>query len=178
MDTVTAAANINTIRNVCFHCRSKLGDSLRSHGKSWNTVQRFFTQSFAAALVRSELVSLNAPALEPPDGVGAALTAVAFFGTFVHIWEKKRRRRWWEKDREVVKVKAKSYASFWVTFRSAFWNTLLIQTISNSANKPLNFTRLFHISAGFPSVEGEFLGFESTPNFQSFNKWVLCFQQG
>lgn len=45
-----------------------------------------FTQSFAAALVRPELVALNAPALEPPLGVGTALAAVAFFGTLVHIW--------------------------------------------------------------------------------------------
>lgn len=46
----------------------------------------FFTQSLAAALVRSKLVALNAPALEPPLRVGTALAAVAFFGTLVHIW--------------------------------------------------------------------------------------------
>lgn len=46
----------------------------------------YFTQSFAAALVRSDLVALNAPALEPPLGVGTALAAVAFLGTLVHIW--------------------------------------------------------------------------------------------
>lgn len=46
---------------------------------------RFWTQSFAAALVRSELVALNAPAQEPPLRVGTALAAVAFLSTLVHI---------------------------------------------------------------------------------------------
>lgn len=50
-----------------------------------------FTQSFAAALVRSELVALNAPALEGPFCVGAALAAVAFFSTLVHIWKRQVR---------------------------------------------------------------------------------------
>ena len=51
-----------------------------------------FTQSFAAALVRPELVALNAPALKPPLGVGTALAAVAFFGTLVHIWNGPQRQ--------------------------------------------------------------------------------------
>lgn len=52
-----------------------------------------FTQSFAAALVRPELVALNAPALEPPLRVGTALAAVAFFSTLVHIWNGPQRQR-------------------------------------------------------------------------------------
>lgn len=52
-----------------------------------------FTQSFAAALVRSELVALNAPALEPPLRVGTALAAVALFGTLVHIWNGPQRQK-------------------------------------------------------------------------------------
>lgn len=47
-----------------------------------------FTQSFAAALVRSELVALNAPALERPFRVGTALAAVALFSTLIHIWKR------------------------------------------------------------------------------------------
>lgn len=52
-----------------------------------------YTQSFAAALVRSELVALHTPALEPPFCVGTALAAVAFFSTFVHIWNRPQKQR-------------------------------------------------------------------------------------
>lgn len=52
-----------------------------------------FTQSLAAALVRPELVALNAPALEAPLDVGAALAAVAFFSTLIHIWNRPRGQR-------------------------------------------------------------------------------------
>lgn len=51
------------------------------------------TQSFAAALVRSELIALNAPALEAPLCVGTALTAVAFFSTLIHIWNRPQRQK-------------------------------------------------------------------------------------
>lgn len=44
-----------------------------------------WTQSFAAALVGSKLVALNAPALEPSLCVGTALAAIAFFCTLIHI---------------------------------------------------------------------------------------------
>lgn len=53
----------------------------------------FFTQSFAAAFVRSELVALNAPALEPPLCIGTALAAVAFFSTLIHIWKGRQEGR-------------------------------------------------------------------------------------
>lgn len=43
------------------------------------------TQSLAAAPVRPEFVAGLAPALESPFAVGAALAAIPFLGTFVHI---------------------------------------------------------------------------------------------
>lgn len=52
-----------------------------------------FTQSFAAALVRSELIALNAPALERPFCVGTALAAVALFSTLVHIWKRQVKKK-------------------------------------------------------------------------------------
>lgn len=77
------------------HSRSNIA-TLWSHIKE----KKFFTQSFAAALVRPELVALDAPALEPPLRVGTALAAVTFFSTLVHIWkspgaevERKRNQR-------------------------------------------------------------------------------------
>jgi len=51
-----------------------------------------FTESFAAALVRSELIALHAPTLEAPLCVSAALAAVAFFSTLVHIWNRPQRQ--------------------------------------------------------------------------------------
>lgn len=50
-----------------------------------------FTKSFAAALVRSELVALYTPALEPPLCVCAALATVAFLSALVHIWDRKEK---------------------------------------------------------------------------------------
>lgn len=60
-----------------------------------------FTQSFAAALVRSKLVALNAPALEPPLCVGTTLAAVAFFSTLVHIWNRPEAEDKEVRDREM-----------------------------------------------------------------------------
>lgn len=52
--------------------------------------EEVFTQRFAAALVRPEVIALNAPALEPPLCVGTTLAAVTFYGTLVHIWRNPR----------------------------------------------------------------------------------------
>ncbi|KAF3832983.1 hypothetical protein F7725_026648 [Dissostichus mawsoni] len=43
--------------------------------------------------MRSELVALNAPALEPPLCVGTALAAVAFFSTLINIWKGRQEGR-------------------------------------------------------------------------------------
>ena len=48
------------------------------------------TQGLAAPLVRSQLVTLHTPALEPPLGIGAALAAVALLRTLIHIWKRKK----------------------------------------------------------------------------------------
>lgn len=52
-----------------------------------------FTQSFAAALVRPELIALNTPALERPFCVGTALAAVALFSTLIHIWKRQVKKK-------------------------------------------------------------------------------------
>lgn len=132
MDTVTAEANINTMQ-LCFYWRSNPGDSLWPHVKV-EIQYSVFTQSFAAALVRSELVALDAPALEPPLCVGTALAAVAFFSTLVHIWNGPQRggtERCWGVNNSRHKAECTEVAGR--------WKTNLRNTSTSFLLHPLNF---------------------------------------
>lgn len=147
VDIVTAQANINTVQP-CFYWRSNLGDSLWSHVKVEIQYSGVFTQRLAAALVRSELVALNAPAQEPPLSVGAALAAVAFFSTLVHIW-KRAEGRWQE-----------------VTNREGGWRDLAKHlvfkaSLAEEATRPKS--RLHFWQLPSPKIKMHFLTFQTYP---------------
>lgn len=53
-------------------------------------IKSLLTQSFAAAFVRTKLITLLAPALEATFTVGTTLAAVTFLCTFIHICNRAR----------------------------------------------------------------------------------------